>query len=87
MNDINVGVLIGANCSKATELVEVTAIQKEIPHTFRRLLRWCMWQFLQRKDGNLNKQSMDFQISCHVIRGVSSPSCNNYALKKTVMGN
>ena len=39
MNDINVGVLIGANCSKATELVEVTAIQKEIPHTFRRLLR------------------------------------------------
>ena len=25
---------------------------------------------------------MDFQISCHVIRGVSSPSCNNYALKK-----
>lgn len=39
VTDINVGVLIGANCSKAAELVEVIAIQKEIPHIFRRLLR------------------------------------------------
>lgn len=29
-------------------------------------------QFLQRKEGNLNTKSKDFQMSCHVIGGVSS---------------
>ena len=39
VNDINVGVLIGANCSKAIELVEVISTQTETPYTFRKLLR------------------------------------------------
>ena len=29
-------------------------------------------QFLQRKEGNLNTKSKDFQMSCYVIGGVSS---------------
>ena len=44
----------------------------------RILLRFLWW-----KDGDLNNPPIDHEMGIRVFGGVSSPSCSNYALKKT----
>ena len=44
-------------------------------------------RFLWWPDGNLSKDPEEYQMSVHLFRGASSPSCANYALKKTAEDN
>ena len=48
--------------------------------------RWFL-QFLWWKDGNSSKVAVDHEMTAHVFGGISSPSCSNYALKKTAADN
>lgn len=42
---------------------------------------------LSRPNGNLDSDPGEFQIRVHLFGGTSSPSCANFALKKTVQDN
>ena len=53
-----------------------------VPEKDRRLLRFLWWE-----DYNINNSIADFQIGVHVFGGTSSPSCCNYALKRTALDN
>ena len=44
-------------------------------------------QFLWWKDSDVNKSIVDHEMRVHVFGGVSSPSCSNYVLRKTVQRN
>ena len=44
-------------------------------------------QFLWWKDSDINKSKVDHEMRVHVFGGVSSPSCSNYVLRKTVQLN
>ena len=44
----------------------------------RNLLCFLWWQ-----DGDLRKEPVDHEMCVHVFGGISSPSCSNYALKRT----
>ena len=44
-------------------------------------------RFLWWPDGNLSTDPEEYQMSVHLFGGASSPSCANYALKKTVEDN
>ena len=48
----------------------------------RSLLRFLCW-----KDGDLSNPPIDHEMGQHVFDEVSSPSCSNYALKKTTDDN
>ena len=39
--------------------------------------------FLWWQDGDISIQPVDHEMSVHVFDGTSSPSCSNYALKRT----
>ena len=47
----------------------------------------CFLQFLWWKDSDSNKVIVDHEMTAHVFGGISSPSCSNYALKKTAADN
>ena len=53
-----------------------------IPEKDRSLLR-----FLWRQNHNTSSKILDFEMNVHVFEGTSSPSCCNYVLKKTALGN
>ena len=44
-------------------------------------------QFLWWPDGDLNKDPEEYQMLVHLFGGASSPSCANFALKKTAEDN
>ena len=44
-------------------------------------------RFLWWPDGNLNKDPEEYQMLAHLFGGASSPSCANFALKKTAEDN
>ena len=44
----------------------------------RDLLRFLWWE-----DGNINGNIVDYEMCVHVFGSTSSPSCSNFALKKT----
>ena len=48
----------------------------------RKLLRFLWWE-----DRNINNSIVGFEMGVHVFRGTSSPSCCNYALKRTALDN
>ena len=48
----------------------------------RNLLRVLWWE-----DHNINNSIVGFEMGVHVFRGTSSPSCCNYALKRTALDN
>ncbi|KAK3710896.1 hypothetical protein QZH41_016322 [Actinostola sp. cb2023] len=43
--------------------------------------------FLWWPDGNMEREPQEYQMSVHLFGGASSPSCANYALKKTAEDN
>ena len=53
-----------------------------VPEQQRNYLRLLWW-----KDSNLDKNVSDHEMIAHAFGGVSSPSCSNYALKKTASDN
>ena len=62
--------------------IEAMFYQVYVADEHRSLLRFLWW-----KDGNLNEKPVDYEMCRHVFGGVSSPSCSNYALKKTAVEN
>ena len=48
----------------------------------RSLLRFLWWE-----DHNISGSAKDFEMFVHVFEGTSSPSCCNYALKRTAYDN
>ena len=47
----------------------------------------CFLRFLWWKDSDSSKVIVDHEMTAHVFDGISSPSCSNYALKKTAADN
>ena len=62
--------------------IESMFYQVWVSEEHRSLLRFLWW-----KDGDLNNPQIDHDMGQHVFSGVSSPSCSNYALKKTADDN
>ena len=62
--------------------IETMSYQVRIPKCQRSML-----QFLQWEGSNFKNQTSDHQSCVHVIGCASSPSCCNYALKRTAIDN
>ena len=58
--------------------IESMFYQVWVSEEHKSLLRFLWW-----KDGDDNNPPIDHEMDWHVFGGVSSPSCSNYALKKT----
>ena len=53
-----------------------------VPLKDRSLLRFLWWE-----NHDTSGKMLNFEMNIHVFRGTSSPSCCNYALKKTAFDN
>ena len=58
--------------------IEKMFFQVLVSNDHRNLLRFLWWQ-----DWDLRKEPVDHEMCVHVFGGTSSPSCSNYALKRT----
>ena len=65
-----------------TGSTETMFYQMTVPEEQRKYLRFFWW-----KDSDLDKDVVDHEMTAQVFGGVSSPSCSNYALKKTASDN
>ena len=54
----------------------------KVAEKHRSFLRFLWWE-----DSDINKSIVDHEMCVHVFGGVSSPSCSNYALRKTASDN
>lgn len=62
--------------------VEAMFYQVKIPPEQRSYLRFLWW-----KGSNLEAEILDHEMSAHLQGGTSSPSCSNYAMKRTATEN
>ena len=62
--------------------IEAMYHQVKVPENQRCFLRFLCW-----KDSDSSKVIVDHEMTAHVFGGISSPSCSNYALKKTAADN
>ena len=62
--------------------IEAMFHQVKVPVKQRNYLRFIWW-----KDSDLDKDVVDHEMAAHVFGGVYSPTCSNYALKKTASDN
>ena len=62
--------------------IEAMFYQVRIPPEQRSYLRFLWWKDIETKD-----EIADFEMCAHVFGGTSSPSCSNYALKRTAVDN
>ena len=58
--------------------IEAMFHQVRVPEQQRNYIRFLWWE-----DSDLDKDVVDHEMTAHVLGGMSSPSCPNYALKKT----
>ena len=58
--------------------IEKMFFQVLVSNEHRNLLRFLWW-----KDSNLSNELIDHEMCVHLFGGTSSPSCSNYALRKT----
>ena len=56
--------------------------QLKVAEKHRSFLRFLWWE-----NSNINKSIVDHEMCVHVFGSVSSPSCSNYALRKTASDN
>ena len=79
-----VGVLLRFRQEPITVTGDIEAMfhQLKIPEKQRSYLRLLWWKY-----SDLDKDVIDHEMTAHVFGGVSSPSCSNYALKKTTSDN
>ena len=56
--------------------------QLKVAEKRRSFLRFLWWE-----NSDINKSIVDHEMCVHVFGGVSSPSCSNYALRKTASDN
>ena len=62
--------------------IEAVLYQVRVPEEHRRLLIFLWW-----KDNNTSNDIVDYEMNTHVFGGTSSPSCSNYALRRTATYN
>ena len=58
MDNIEVGMLIGANCMKAFELMEIISSRNGVPYAYRPKLGWCIV-------GPITTSKNDGSVKCH----------------------
>jgi len=74
--------LIGVLIRFRIEPIAVMADIENVPEDQQRYLKFLWW-----RDGNLDRQPDTYQMTVHLFGGVSSPSCANFALRKTAEDN
>ena len=62
--------------------IEAMFHQVKVPNTQCSLLKFLWWE-----DSDTSKEIIDYEMTAHVFGGSPSPSCSNYALRKTAMDN
>ena len=58
--------------------IEAMFYQVRVPENQRSYLRFLWWP-----EGNLEMEPIDYEMCVHLFGGISSPSCSNYALRRT----
>ena len=79
-----VGVLLQFREEEVAFMADIEAMfyQVKIPPDQRSCLRFLWWT-----KSDINKEVIGFEMCTHVFGGTSSPSCSNFALKKTAIDN
>ena len=62
--------------------IEAMFYQVRIPEEQRSFLRFLWWE-----DGDTSTRPLEYEMYVHIFGAISSPSCANYALKKTAEEN
>ena len=62
--------------------IEAMFHQVKVPDTQCSFLKFLWWE-----DSDTSKEIIDYEMTAHFFRRSSSPSCSNYALRKTAMDN
>ena len=77
-----VGTLIKFRQDKVAFVADIEKMffQIYVSNEHRSLLRFLWWQ-----DGDISREPVDHEMCVHVFGGTSSPSCSNYALKRTAV--
>ena len=60
-SDVEIGLLIGANCSKSLEPNKIIPSRNDEPHVFRTILRWCVVGPVQKG------VDLERNLSCHRV--------------------
>ena len=78
------GVLIRFRQHSTALMADIEAMfnQVKVPHQDRDTLRFLWWP-----DGDVNKPVEEYRMTTHLFGATSSPSCVNYALKRTSQDN
>ena len=80
--------LVGVLSRFRQELIAVMSDVEAMFHQVRVLPSDCdALRFLWWPDGNLEDQPQEYQMTVHLFGGASSPSCANFALKRTAEDN
>lgn len=80
--------LVGVLCRFRQQPVAITAdiesmfYQVKVPEAQRDYLRFLWWP-----DGNITLEPKEFRMTVHLFGAISSPSCANFALRRTAMDN
>ena len=75
-----VGVLLRFRQESIAFMGDIEAMfhQVRVPEEHRKYLKFLWWP-----NGDISKPLMEYRMCVHIFGGTSSPSCSNYALKKT----
>ena len=79
-----IGVLLRFREEHVGVMGDIEAIfhQVKVPDTLCSFLKFLWWEV-----SDTSKEIIDYEMTAHVFGGSSSPSCSNYALRKTAMDN
>ena len=78
------GVLLRFRSEPVAFMADVRAMfyQVRVPESDRDLLRFLWWP-----DGDVSMEPKDYRMNVHIFGAASSPSCSNFALKRTAKDN
>lgn len=62
--------------------IQVMYYQVKVPESQRSYLRYLWW-----KEGDINSEILDHEMSVHLLRAVFFSSSSNYALTRTAVDN
>ena len=79
-----VGVLLKFRQENVAFMADIEAMfyQVKVPPEQRSFMRFLWWE-----NSDTRKQILEYEMCAHVFGGTSSPSCSNYALKRTAADN
>jgi len=78
------GVLVRSRLQQVAFMADVEAMfhQVKVPKEDRKFLRFLWWP-----SGNVDEKMQLFEFTVHPFGAISSPSCANYALRRTALDN